>query len=93
MRKSKSGAQRGSQNFVSVSEVSAAATDRTAKATEDVLGQEEEVRVDVDGDIEAPRQGRKDGGRIPNFNDQTAIKAHHQNDETDDVIDLKSLTK
>lgn len=69
MRKSKSGAHRGSHNFVSVSELSAAATDKTAKASEDVLGQDEEVRVEVDGDIEAARQDRKGGGRAPNFND------------------------
>ena len=69
MRKSKGGVQRGSQNFVSVSEVSAAGTDRTARAHEDILGQEEEVRVEVDGDLEAARQGRRDGGPAPNFND------------------------
>ena len=57
MRKSKSGAQRGSQNFVSVSEVSAAGTERTAKASADAFGQEEEVRVEVDGD--EPRQERR----------------------------------
>lgn len=54
---------------MSVSELSAAATDKTAKASEDVLGQDEEVRVEVDGDIEAARQDRKGGGRAPNFND------------------------
>jgi len=36
MRKSKTGAQRGSQNFVSVSEVSAAGTAKASPADEEV---------------------------------------------------------
>ena len=48
MRKSKTGGERGSQNFVSVSEVSAAGTERTAKASPAAFGEDAEVRVEVE---------------------------------------------
>ena len=51
MRKSKGGG-RGSQNFVSVSDVSAAGAERAAGG----FGHDEEVRVEVEGDERSNRK-------------------------------------